>query len=50
MADTKPLAPTGASERIQILDVLRGVALLGILVTNIQHFSMFAGAVRNPTL
>jgi uncharacterized protein len=26
------------------------VALLGILITNIQHFSMFAGTVRNPTL
>jgi uncharacterized protein len=42
--------PTRESERIQVLDVLRGVALLGILITNIQHFSMVAGAVRNPTL
>ena len=42
--------PTAQAERIQALDVLRGVALLGILLVNIQHFSMPAGAVRNPTL
>lgn len=44
------VGPVAGPERIQLLDVLRGVAILGILVTNIQHFSMVAGAVRVPTL
>lgn len=44
------IGPVGGAERIQVLDILRGVAILGILVTNIQHFSMVAGAVRIPTL
>ena len=42
--------PVVETERFESLDVLRGFALLGILVVNIQHFAMFAGAVRNPTL
>ena len=33
-------APIAAPDRIVALDVLRGVALLGILVMNIQSFSM----------
>jgi uncharacterized protein len=35
--------------RIQSLDVLRGFAVLGILVMNIQSFSMIEAAYMNPT-
>ncbi len=36
------------SERILALDILRGFALLGILVMNIQSFSMIEAAYFNP--
>jgi uncharacterized protein len=36
-------------DRIVSLDVLRGVAVLGILVMNIQSFSMPSAAYINPT-
>ncbi len=36
-------------ERIQSLDILRGVAVLGILVMNIQSFSMISAAYINPS-
>ena len=42
-------APVAAPDRIASLDVLRGVALLGILVMNIQSFSMPGDAYLNPT-
>lgn len=35
----KPLAPVSGSERIASVDVLRGFALLGILISNMLHFS-----------
>ena len=41
--------PITARERIRSLDVLRGVALLGILPMNIQAFSMISAAYVNPT-
>lgn len=41
--------PTPPSERIVALDALRGFALLGILVINVQAFSMPEIALANPT-
>ncbi len=42
-------APTAPTERIQAMDVLRGVAVCGILLVNIQQFSMIMQAGFNPT-
>jgi uncharacterized protein len=42
-------SPTSQPERIVSLDVLRGFAVLGILVMNIQSFSMIGAAYMNPT-
>ena len=36
------------ADRIQSLDVLRGIAVLGILIMNIQSFSMASAAYLNP--
>src|SRR2546428_14089253 len=41
--------PVAATERIVPMDVLRGFALLGILVMNIQSFAMVGAAHDNPT-
>jgi uncharacterized protein len=41
--------PTQPTERIVSLDVLRGFAILGILIMNIQSFSMIGAAYLNPT-
>ncbi len=43
-----PGAPTPRSRRLPTLDVLRGFALLGILVMNVQSFSMISTAYMNP--
>ncbi len=42
--------PTQSSQRIVAIDILRGFALLGILVMNIQGFSMPSVAYDNPTM
>lgn len=43
------LNPVQAKERIQSLDILRGIAILGILIMNIQSFAMPGAAYLNPT-
>ena len=46
LADPAPASP---SERIVAIDVLRGFAVLGILVMNVQAYSMVSAAYMNPT-
>lgn len=41
--------PITSSQRIVSIDVLRGFAVLGILVMNIQSFAMISVAYMNPT-
>jgi len=43
------IAPTPQSQRIDSLDVLRGFAVLGILLMNIGGFSMASAAYFDPT-
>ena len=42
------ITPTSQKERIISLDILRGFAVLGILIMNIQSFSMIGAAYINP--
>ncbi len=42
------ISPTTQKERILSLDVLRGFAVLGILIMNIQAFSMVSAAYMSP--
>lgn len=44
-----PPAPVSEHQRISAIDALRGFALLGILVLNIQVFAMPGAAYINPT-
>ncbi len=46
---TNLLSATQPKERILSLDVLRGIAVLGILIMNVQSFSMIMAAYINPT-
>lgn len=46
---TNKLAPVKPGERIQVIDILRGFALFGILVVNMHYFSQpFLSAVAGP--
>ena len=47
-AGPSPPQPVAQQERIISLDVLRGFAVLGILVMNIQSYSMVSSAYSNP--
>ena len=47
--DRPEAAPTAETARIDAIDVLRGFALLGILVMNVQSFAMPQAAYFNPT-
>ena len=49
LAEPVPAGPVKQRNRIITLDVLRGFALLGILLMNIQSFSMIDAAYLNPT-
>ena len=49
-SDVKPWMPTSQSQRLPELDVLRGFAVLGILVMNIIGFALPLGAYSNPVI
>ena len=48
-AIVQSISPVSDAKRIISLDVLRGFAILGILIINIQSFSMVQAAYLNPT-
>ena len=45
-----PLAPTSRSDRLELLDILRGIAIIGILFTNFSWFArpMMSGFLQIP--
>jgi len=49
LQDNSSITAIAPSERILSIDVLRGFAVLGILIMNIQSFSMISSAYINPT-
>jgi uncharacterized protein len=49
MNTIKAVAPISPAERATSLDVLRGFAVLGILIMNIQSYAMIGAAYINPT-
>jgi len=46
----KPPAPVNQTERIAILDSLRGIAILGILLMNIPSFGLPENQASDPSL
>ncbi len=46
----KPVAPAGTDERLAVIDALRGFALLGILMVNIEGFGLVEAAMFDPTI
>ena len=49
-APAAPMGPVKRSERISSVDVLRGFALLGILLMNIVGFGLYFSAYDDPTV
>src|SRR3546814_16300502 len=52
--DIIPAGPVPGSQRLELLDALRGFALAGVLAANLEAFSLYyflspAGAVAPPT-
>lgn len=45
-----PIIPTGQSDRIQSLDVMRGIVLCGILLMNINSFGLSGHAYNQPSV
>jgi len=48
IAEREPVAPVAPSERISSIDIVRGFALLGILVLNILSFGLPEAVLFNP--
>ena len=48
MIATTEAGPVTLGERIHSLDILRGIAVLGILLMNISSFAMIGSAYFNP--